>query len=258
MDYLIAAQSDVGIVKKTNQDSYCVFTANSKKYGNILFAVVCDGMGGLDKGELASATVVKRFSTWFEKSFPILINNNLPDFGIIKSEWDRILKRLNSDIGNYGKTNNISLGTTVVAVLCVENELYVANVGDSRLYKVTNNIKRLTNDQSLVAREIIAGNISKAEEETDSRRNVLLQCVGASQAIAPEYKKYRLESDAVYFLCTDGFRHEIKEKELLGLLSPKIISTERSINDTLLEIINLLKQRKEQDNITCVAFKTMA
>lgn len=258
MDYLIAAQSDVGIVKKTNQDSYCVFTANSKKYGNILFAVVCDGMGGLDKGELASATVVKRFSTWFEKSFPILINNNLPDFGIIKSEWDRILKRLNSDIGNYGKTNNISLGTTVVAVLCVESELYVANVGDSRLYKVTNNIKRLTNDQSLVAREIIAGNISKAEEETDSRRNVLLQCVGASQAIAPEYKKYRLESDAVYFLCTDGFRHEIKEKELLGLLSPKIISTERSINDTLLEIINLLKQRKEQDNITCVAFKTMA
>lgn len=258
MDYLIAAQSDVGIVKKTNQDSYCIFTANSKKHGNILFAVVCDGMGGLDKGELASATVVKRFSTWFEKSFPILINNNLPDFGIIKSEWDRILKRLNSDIGNYGKTNNISLGTTVVAALCVENELYVANVGDSRLYKVTNNIKRLTNDQSLVAREIIAGNISKAEEETDSRRNVLLQCVGASQAIAPEYKKYRLESDAVYFLCTDGFRHEIKEKELLGLLSPKIISTERSINDTLLEIINLLKQRKEQDNITCVAFKTMA
>lgn len=62
----------------------------------------------------------------------------------------------------------------------------------------------------------------------------------------------------MYFLCSDGFRHEIKEKELLGLLSPKIISTERSINDTLLEIINLLKERKEQDNITCVAFKTMA
>ena len=66
------------------------------------------------------------------------------------------------------------------------------------------------------------------------------------------------QTDAVYFLCSDGFRHEIKEKELLGLLSPKIISTERSINDTLLEIINLLKERKEQDNITCVAFKTMA
>ena len=47
MNYLIAAQSDVGIVKKTNQDSYCIFTANGKKYGNILFAVVCDGMGGL-------------------------------------------------------------------------------------------------------------------------------------------------------------------------------------------------------------------
>lgn len=258
MNYLIAAQSDVGIVKKTNQDSYCIFTANSKKYGNILFAVVCDGMGGLEKGELASATVVKRFSNWFEKTFPILINNISPNFGIIKSEWDKILKRLNSDIGNYGLSNNISLGTTIVATLCVQNEMYVANVGDSRVYKVTDKITRLTNDQSLVAREISAGTLSIEDEETDSRRNVLLQCIGASQKLEPEYKKYRLEQDAVYFLCSDGFRHEIKEKELLGLLSPKIISTERSINDTLLEIINLLKERKEQDNITCVAFKTMA
>lgn len=258
MNYLIAAQSDVGIVKKTNQDSYCIFTANSKKYGHILFAVVCDGMGGLEKGELASATVVKRFSNWFEKTFPILINNVSPNFGIIKSEWDKILKRLNSDIGNYGLSNNISLGTTIVATLCVQNEMYVANVGDSRVYKVTDTVTRLTNDQSLVAREISAGTLSIEDEETDSRRNVLLQCIGASQKLEPEYKKYRLEQDAVYFLCSDGFRHEIKEKELLGLLSPKIISTERSINDTLLEIINLLKERKEQDNITCVAFKTMA
>lgn len=168
MNYLIAAQSDVGIVKKTNQDSYCIFTANSKKYGNILFAVVCDGMGGLEKGELASATVVKRFSNWFEKTFPILINNISPNFGIIKSEWDKILKRLNSDIGNYGLSNNISLGTTIVATLCVQNEMYVANVGDSRVYKVTDKVTRLTNDQSLVAREISAGTLSIEDEETDS------------------------------------------------------------------------------------------
>ena len=62
MNYLIAAQTDIGPVKKTNQDSYCIQTARSKRYGNLLFAVVCDGMGGLKKGEVASATVVARFS----------------------------------------------------------------------------------------------------------------------------------------------------------------------------------------------------
>ena len=60
MNYLIAAQTDIGPVKKTNQDSYCIQTARSKQYGNLLFAVVCDGMGGLKKGEVASATVVAR------------------------------------------------------------------------------------------------------------------------------------------------------------------------------------------------------
>lgn len=258
MNYLVAAQSDIGIVKKTNQDSYCIMTAKSKKYGDILFAAVCDGMGGLEKGELASATVINSFSNWFEKTFPLLINTTQPNFDMIKKEWDRLIKRLNGQIGNYGLSHNISLGTTLVAVLCVGSALYVVNVGDSRVYEIKDEVKRLTNDQSLVAREISAGNISSEEEETDSRRNVLLQCIGASQKIEPEYKEYKLNIDAIYLLCSDGFRHEIKEKEMFGLMSPKIINTERAINDTLLEIINLLKQRKETDNITGVVFKTIA
>lgn len=257
MNYLIAAQSDIGIVKKTNQDSYCIMTAKSKKYGDILFAAVCDGMGGLAKGELASATVMNAFCNWFEKTFPLLINSVEPNFDMVKKEWDRLLKRLNSKIGNYGLAHNISLGTTLVAVLCVGSAMYVVNVGDSRVYEINEKVNRLTTDQSLVAREISAGNISSEEEETDSRRNVLLQCIGASQKIEPEYKEYKLNLNSVYLLCSDGFRHEIKEKEMLGLLSPKIINTERAINDTLLEIINLLKQRRENDNITGIVFKTI-
>ena len=247
MNYLIAAQTDIGPVKKTNQDSYCIQTARSKQYGNLLFAVVCDGMGGLKKGEVASATVVARFTDWFAQSLPILLSQRTMDFALLRKEWTHLLNRLNADIGNYGLDHNISLGTTVVAALCIGNKLYVVNIGDSRLYKIQNNVSRLTQDQSLVAREISAGKLAPDQEEKDTRRNVLLQCVGASQVLQPEF----------YLLCTDGFRHEIQEEELLGLLSPRVVRSERGMQDVLVEIIGLLQQRNEQDNMTGVAFKTV-
>ena len=257
MNYLIAAQTDIGPVKKTNQDSYCIQTARSKRYGNLLFAVVCDGMGGLKKGEVASATVVARFTDLFAQSLPILLSQRTMDFALLRKEWTHLLNRLNADIGNYGLDHNISLGTTVVAALCIGNKLYVVNIGDSRLYKIQNNVSRLTQDQSLVAREISAGKLAPDQEEKDTRRNVLLQCVGASHVLQPEFLEYTLESNTVYLLCTDGFRHEIQEEELLGLLSPRVVRSERGMQDVLVEIIGLLQQRNEQDNMTGVAFKTV-
>lgn len=255
MDYLIAAQTDIGISKQTNQDSYCIKKAESKKFGKILFAIVCDGMGGLSKGELASATVVKEFSNWFDNYFPALLENNSVNFNNIKNEWVRLIKKLNSKIGNYGVEHSFSLGTTLVSALCIGDRIFVANVGDSRLYKINKNVSRLTNDQSLVAREIASGNLSPEQEESDSRRNVLLQCIGASQILNPEIEEYTIEKNCIYILCSDGFRHEIKENEMLGLLSPNIIKNEDVLNSTLLDIIKLLKERNENDNITAVSFK---
>ena len=92
MNYLIAAQTDIGPVKKTNQDSYCIQTARSKRYGNLLFAVVCDGMGGLKKGEVASATVVARFTDWFAQSLPILLSQRTMDFCIIAQGMDSFVE----------------------------------------------------------------------------------------------------------------------------------------------------------------------
>ena len=65
MEFQIAYDTDTGLVKKTNQDSLCVMEAETEK-GNILFALLCDGMGGLAKGEVASATLVRVFSEWFQ------------------------------------------------------------------------------------------------------------------------------------------------------------------------------------------------
>jgi serine/threonine protein phosphatase PrpC len=257
MNYLVAAQTDVGTTKNINQDCFCLKVAQTKQHGDILFAIVCDGMGGLQNGEKASATVMNGFVEWFEISFPNYIDKVEVNFDFIKSEWERLIIRLNRKIGDFGVANNIALGTTIVATLCYKDKLYIANVGDSRIYKITDKVYRLTTDHSLVAQEIAAGNLSPDEEETDTRRNVLLQCVGASQQLTPEIKEYPLEKNATYLLCSDGFRHEIKEDELLGLISPNVIKSEMYLNSTLLDIIKLLKERDEKDNITAVSFKTV-
>ena len=72
MNYSIALHTDVGIRKETNQDSMCVKQAETEK-GQILLAIICDGMGGLEKGEVASATVINAFSAWFEEELPIIL-----------------------------------------------------------------------------------------------------------------------------------------------------------------------------------------
>lgn len=85
MHFIGTAITDVGISKKSNQDSVCVKIAETKKYGQVAMVVLCDGMGGLEKGELASATVIKAFSNWFENELPGQIN---------KLSW----KQLSSDL----------------------------------------------------------------------------------------------------------------------------------------------------------------
>ena len=84
MKFLVTASTDVGILKETNQDS-CLVKHISTKIGEILLAVVCDGMGGLSKGELASATVVRAFSHWFNEELPYEIENL--ELNIIGEKW---------------------------------------------------------------------------------------------------------------------------------------------------------------------------
>ncbi len=85
MDFLIAAHTDVGIRKKTNQDSVLIKVADTD-CGKVCFAAVCDGMGGLRKGELASATLIRDFSDWFDSEFPEILYEGL-DTIVLRKSW---------------------------------------------------------------------------------------------------------------------------------------------------------------------------
>ena len=257
MKYKIALQTDIGIQKKTNQDSCCIKEAITNN-GIVIMATICDGMGGLAKGEVASATLIKRFSIWFETDLPQILGGNDP-LTEIKYQWDRIIKEENHNITAYGKKLKIQLGSTITTMLILEDQRYIiAHVGDSRAYKITNSEAiPLTEDQTVVARAVKQGRLTPEQAKDDPRKNVLLQCVGASKIVEPVFITGSVAANECYMLCSDGFRHEITNEEIVKCFSPENNSDEKVMEEHITELIELNKFRHENDNITALLIKTV-
>lgn len=254
MNFLTAVHTDVGIKKSTNQDSVLIKEADTD-YGKVMLAVVCDGMGGLAKGELASSTVIRRISEWFENEFPELLYSNYTQ-GTLRKSLENIVFSSNDSIQKYGRLNGVNLGTTLAMILIVKDTYYVLNIGDSRVYRITNQMERITKDQTYVQREIDAGRMTPEEAKKDPQRNVLLQCIGASPYIEPDFFVGNVASGEVYMLCSDGFRHVISDEEFYEKLNAAVLTDERVIKANLEYLTELNKYRREEDNISAIAIKT--
>lgn len=251
MHYTATADTDVGIKKQTNQDSILIKHGQCEK-GEILLAVICDGMGGLKKGEVASATVVRKFSEWFDLELPFELKNL--DMNIIADKWSLLLKDLNIKIAEYGQQDGIRLGTTFTGVLFIDDQYLAVHVGDTRLYQLDSGLKQLTTDHTFVAREIRRGNLTVEQAKKDKRRNMLLQCVGASERIEPEILTGTVLQGA-YMLCSDGFRHEISESEIYESLNPVNLINKEAMHNNVKYLIEQVKKRNEKDNISVVLVK---
>lgn len=251
MRYTATADSDVGISKSTNQDSVLIKHA-STDIGEVLMAIVCDGMGGLAKGELASATVIREFARWFDEDLPFELDNL--DMQVIGGKWSLMLKDLNLKILEYGTEHGTSLGTTFSGILFVGNQYVIAHVGDTRVYQIGSSLNQLTTDQTFVAREISRGTMTAEQAKTDKRRNLLLQCVGASKTVEPQVICGMVERGA-YMLCSDGFRHEITDAEMYESLNPINFMNKNAMHSNARYLIEQVKSRNEKDNISVVLIK---
>lgn len=253
MDFLSAVHTDVGIRKKTNQDSVLIKLADTD-YGKVFFAVVCDGMGGLAKGEVASAALIRACSDWFDQIFPKILYEAVKDGGLgiqdIQGSWDMVIQQTNDKIQQYAVEHHTSLGTTGVGLLLFEDAYYVFNVGDSRVYKIRQSFDCITKDQTYIQREIDEGRMTREEAKYHPQQNVLLQCVGASQIVVPEFYTGIYEKDTLFMLCSDGFRHVIEPEEFYEKMNPYNLNDEDGMKQTAIYFTELNKQRNEKDNIT--------
>ncbi len=254
MRFFAVADTDIGVNKAINQDSLLIKHAI---YDNteILMAVICDGMGGLSKGELASAVVIRAFSDWFTNLLPFEMEDF--DIQIVGSKLTLLLKDINTRIRDYGQKNKANMGTTFSGILFVGDEYLILHVGDCRIYKINSHIEQLTVDQTFVAREVIRGYLTPDQAKNDKRRNLLLQCIGASKTIEPQILKRKTDT-GIYILCSDGFRHTITESEMLNAFEYGKKSSEKQLRESIRTLINTAKERGEKDNISVIVIKVNA
>ena len=250
MHFLAIADTDIGIARATNQDSALVKHA---VYGGseVLLAVLSDGMGGLSRGEVASATVVRACAKWFEEALPFELEQ--VNLRVIGEKWALLLKELNTQIGAAAQAGR-EMGTTCTGLLLIDGQYVLVHVGDTRAYHLASGIRQLTTDQTFVAREVSRGTMTLAEAALDKRQNMLLQCIGASPIVAPEILTGQVGPGA-YLLCSDGFRHVISDGELYESLNPVNLVNRDAMHSNVRYLIDEVKRRGERDNISVILIK---
>ncbi len=243
--------TDIGTTRAKNQDTIGV-AVNVHPDLNAALAIICDGVGGLTDGEYASQSTYTRFLEWFQYEFPQLIED--PDFDmVLQNRWTKLVENQNRYLYQYATDRQVQLGTTLTALLLFRGKHYTIQVGDSRAYQVSGRLLQLTEDQSLVAREVRQGILTKEEARHDPRQNILLQSIGYMKHIRPDFKMGYIEPGAGYLICSDGFYHHIEDAEMIMALSQGRIYDTARIRDRIDQMINLVKSRGEKDNIS-VAF----
>lgn len=233
--YLAGAYSEQGNYRKKNEDSLLFRIAKSEA-GDIVMAVLCDGMGGHQKGELASKTLAEGFAEWFENQLPFLTYDLSME--IISEQWKKIIQRENERIYQYGRENEIELGTTLTALFMAEGNFLIAHVGDCRAYRIDNRLRQLTTDHAL------------------PERNVLLQCIGIGRQCEPEIFSGRVRKGEIYLLCSDGFYQKV-QPEMQEKLSSNQIVNEKGIRKHLKSLSSTARKRGEKDNISAVLVKVV-
>lgn len=232
--------TDTGVLRTMNQD-YCFFS--DAPIGNLPnLYIVCDGMGGHKAGEYASRYTVERIVAHVSRSRfenPIRILSEA-----IQKANEILVIEAKEDAEKQG------MGTTVVAATIIDHRMYVANVGDSRLYVIGETIKQITQDHSYVEEMVRMGKVNREEARTHEKKNVITRAVGALEKVEADFFEVELKEKDTVLLCTDGLSNMVTDECICQIVSSNVHTEE--IARKLVEEAN---KNGGQDNITAVVLR---
>ncbi len=247
--------TDRGKVRRVNQDAAMIKVAATRRHGRISFAVVCDGMGGLSKGEVASCKAVRALENWFCEELPLMQNMNEEKlWDTAETSLRRLVAKISGEIRRYGKHRGINLGTTLTALLQIGHRYLAFNVGDSRLYVIDRaSARAITRDQSVIQDKLDRGLLRPEDISSDPERNVLLQSVGTAGGVEPQVTRGEFNGDVTVVACSDGFWRTLDTSELHDKLCPQMCVTPEDMLEECRKLAQTAWSRKEEDNISVAA-----
>jgi serine/threonine protein phosphatase PrpC len=245
-----ASRTDIGRKRAANQDAFLV----DEELG--LF-VVADGMGGHAAGEVASREAVEvihnmvlgRRATFNTLALPLNVTNASAICRLMESAVQNSTYLVYS-MAEFDRTKT-GMGTTISACLLVGDDLIMAQVGDSRVYRVrADSVDQLTEDHTLVAWQVKQGIISPEEARTSPQRNVITRAVGSRDYVQVDTSVVRVETGDKYLLCSDGLHGYLKKQDMVRIMA-------LDIEEAATQFIALANERGGKDNITAIVLEIL-
>lgn len=214
--------------RENNEDSIALWHLSKEKKDKIL-AVVCDGIGGLPKGEEASSYVVRQLANWFmSEGYKMPLNKQ-------QRRIQQLCFQLHEELKRYGKEQQIKLGTTMTCVLIHGKRLVWIHCGDCRFYLFNRKKVRILT------------------KEHQNEKGELLQAIGVGQWQILESKKRRIKNGDRFLICSDGVYRHLQLQDVKKWAGKEICSDEQA-NRMLRQLGEKKKYMGEKDNISALYF----
>jgi protein phosphatase len=247
LDVVHGQATDPGKVRKNNEDAVGAYVPSSRheaRSHGYLFAVA-DGVGGLDLGEVASATAISVVTKGFAEA---------QDGTMLVSLLPRLIVHANAavhDVGLERERRGKNLATTLVACGFRHDQAVVSHVGDSRCYLVRHGkAKLLTEDHTFVNQQRKLGLISAGEMADSQSRHVLIRSLGPEMFVSPDTTSLTVQAGDVFVLCSDGVHDEMGDSELT-----RIVSQNKDPEELARELVARAVEIDGNDNTTAMVIR---
>ncbi|MEE0897725.1 MAG: Stp1/IreP family PP2C-type Ser/Thr phosphatase [Acutalibacteraceae bacterium] len=236
---IVKGLTDVGIKRHSNQDTFAVITLPDSS----VLAVVCDGMGGANSGNIASQKATEVITSFFERSY----RKGLDAAGITALLQSAILSANIEIFDLASKKKELSgMGTTVVAAYVSNEFTVISHIGDSRAYLIDTEVTQLTRDHSVVQFLIENGKLTYEEARVHPRRNVITRALGIEAEVLVDSGEFKIKEGQSLLLCSDGLSNFITKEEI------KDIFDNFDIQDVVKALVDKANNNGGGDNITVV------
>ena len=237
-----SVMTDKGIKRATNQDSCFVECLSEKS----CFAVVCDGMGGGNAGNVASDIAVKTISQRINLAWR-------PDMSIASAQniLTTAIAAANICVFDEAQANAElnGMGTTVVAAIILNGRMVIAHAGDSRAYIAGKELRRVTKDHSLVQNMVDTGQLTVTQAQHHPDKTYITRALGVEEHLETDFSQCDFNSGEKLLLCSDGLTNFVPEEEILRIM------TQFPTEEIAQQLIDKANENGGGDNITAVVIE---
>ncbi|OGX60771.1 MAG: serine/threonine protein phosphatase [Paenibacillus sp. RIFOXYA1_FULL_44_5] len=207
----VANKTDIGLIRLVNEDRALI----EPDFNGYTLAIIADGMGGHQAGEIASQMAAERVRRELSTAGSDLTFNDYSAI-IVKA-----IEKANNEIFSYASNHEEfhGMGTTVVVALVSDTQIIAAHIGDSRAYIIEDDkIRQLTEDHSLVNELVKSGQISPSDANRHPHRNVLTRALGTDKCVEVDFQTFSWKQNDILMLCTDGLSGLIDDNHIHSVL----------------------------------------